>query len=555
MNQKQLFMGLALGLSLNVALAHNDGAYSHDSGAVAHNPAWMADVNDATRLSELNLPGTHDTMSIKAGDIWQNQAMTLREQLESGVRVFDMRSRYTGGSDFIMHHGSINQSTKFGADVLQTINDFLTENSSETVVFRLTPTDESDSDSGDKSYATVLGELIDQYGGGRHWDADGEDEDNNPTLAEMRGKFVILDQGISGDWGINYWSQDIQDDYSMGTNWDLYSKWESVKEHMEKSEHGSRDTLYMNYLSASGGSFPYFVSSGHSSPGTSAPRLATGLTTPGWNSSYPDFPRTSCFIGICTISFEGTNILTADYIANGETAFVGMVMADFPGKRLIENIINLNFQSLTGSWVYSGGRSATHDGNVKYSLELTSSASVEINLTSSVDAYLYLLDQTGAVIATNDDGGEGLNSKIVKSLSAGDYTVVSATYSANQVGDFALFTSSSMPGMLKPVDGIAGSWSSSGGRSSTASGNPNYTLTLTEAADVEINLTSTVDTYLYLLDYNGTVVASNDDGGRGYNSKIIKSLAADTYTVVSATYSTAKSGKFMLTTTAGDLTQ
>jgi len=130
----------------------------------------------------------------------------------------------------------------------------------------------------------------------------------------------------------------------MSTNWALYDKWTAVKNHLNKSKNGNRNTIYMNYLSGANGSFPYFVVSGHSSPGTSAPRLATGLTTPGWNSSYPDFPRVSCFIGICTIAFEGTNTLTADYVANSSysNGVAGMVMTDFPGKRFIENLIKLN---------------------------------------------------------------------------------------------------------------------------------------------------------------------------------------------------------------------
>lgn len=457
MNNKKLFTGLALnltlsislGLSANSALAHNNGAYSHDSGAVGSNPGWMAQVDDGTRLSELNLPGTHDTMSIKSGDIWQNQTMTLREQLDSGIRVLDLRTRYTGGTDFTMHHGMINQDTDFGADVLHVIDAFLDTNPSETVIFRLTPTDESDST--DKSYEEVLAELISQYGGGRHW----QEDSDNPTLADMRGKFVILDQGITGDWGINYWSQDIQDDYSMGTNWDLHSKWESVKAHMEKAENGSRDTLYMNYLSASGGSFPYFVASGHSSHGTSAPRLATGLTTPGWNSSYPDFPRVSCFIGICTIAFEGTNILTADYIANGKTDFVGMVMADFPGERLIKNIINLNdlnnlsSKTVTSSWSNSGGRNKSSKGNPLIELVLDANATITLDLTSSADTYLYLLNANGGGITSNDDGGSGYNSRITRTLNAGTYLVVAATYSSGKNASFNLKTTA---GSLKEFD-------------------------------------------------------------------------------------------------------
>ena len=170
---------------------------------------------------------------------------------------------------------------------------------------------------------------------------------NNPTLAEVRGKVVILQNFSGATEGINYNTLDIQDNYSMGDNWDLHDKWIDVKNHFIKANNGSRDTIYMNYLSASGGSFPYFVSSGHSSPGTSAPRLATGLTTSGWGSSYPEFPRVDCFIGICTIAFEGTNILSKDFIANGGTSFTGIVMADFPGEGLINNIIELNYEPAT----------------------------------------------------------------------------------------------------------------------------------------------------------------------------------------------------------------
>lgn len=316
--------------SIPAAYAHNDEAYSHDYKAVGNQPQWMARVPGEKRVSELSLPGTHDTMSIKSGDIWQNQTMTLMQQLNSGLRVFDMRVRHVNNR-YRMHHGIIDQDTYFD-DVLRDINDFLAANPSETVLFRLKRTDGSGNS---RSYNDTLDEyLLNQ--GERHYTG----HSDNPTLDEIRGKFVIMQEFGGADYGIPYSSLDIQDDFSLTTNWDLYDKWTSVKNHINKATNGDRDTIYMNYLSGANGSFPYFVVSGHSSPGTSAPRLATGLTTPGWKNSYPDFPRTTCFIGICTISFEGTNTLTADYIEQG--GFTGMVMTDFPGERLINNIINLN---------------------------------------------------------------------------------------------------------------------------------------------------------------------------------------------------------------------
>ncbi len=75
-----LFTGL-LGFS-QISIAHNNFAYNHDYRAVASNSGWMAGVNGSKRVSELSLPGTHDTMSIRAGDAWQNQTMTLAQQLD-----------------------------------------------------------------------------------------------------------------------------------------------------------------------------------------------------------------------------------------------------------------------------------------------------------------------------------------------------------------------------------------------------------------------------------------------------------------------------------------
>jgi len=100
---------------------------------------------------------------------------------------------------------------------------------------------------------------------------------------------------------------------------------------------------------------------------------------------------------------------------------------------------------------------------------------------------------------------------------------------------------------------INGNWTSSGGRNANSVGNPNFKLTLNATASVELNLMSSVDTYLYLKDAAGNVIASNDDGGSGYNSKIVTSLAAGTYTAVSATYSSGKSGSFTMTTSHGGL--
>jgi 1-phosphatidylinositol phosphodiesterase len=141
-NRRSKLTGLLLGLPVvsllgfsQVSLSHTDGAYSHGSDAVANNVQWMSRLANNLRVSEINLPGTHDTMSIASGDIWQNQTMSLREQLDSGLRVFDMRTRHIDDK-LRMHHGMIAQDTYFD-DVLKDIDSFLEANPTETVLFRL----------------------------------------------------------------------------------------------------------------------------------------------------------------------------------------------------------------------------------------------------------------------------------------------------------------------------------------------------------------------------------------------------------------------------------
>lgn len=97
-------------------------------------------------------------------------------------------------------------------------------------------------------------------------------------------------------------------------------------------------------------------------------------------------------------------------------------------------------QTINSNWSNSGGRNKSHTGNPMAELVLTEATTVTLNLTSSSDAYLYLLDANGGDISTNDDGGEGTNSRIIAQLNAGSYLVVAATYGSGQSANFELNT-------------------------------------------------------------------------------------------------------------------
>ena len=256
----------------------------------------MKNIRDNAKLSELALPGTHDSATFSAENvknIAKTQTLNFSQQLEFGIRVLDLRIRQTGDR-FALHHGALFLNSMFG-DALNEIDYFLDKYPSETVLIRLKEDHKPDTNN-TQTLRKTLNTYLERHA--KHY----LNADSNITLGKARGKFIILSNNDEFNYsGLIYSIFNIQDEYTLKTNWQLYSKWESVKLQLQKAYSGSKDRFYVNFLSGSGGVFPYFVASGHSSSATSAPRLATGLTTPGWQGSYPDFPRIDCFIGICTI--------------------------------------------------------------------------------------------------------------------------------------------------------------------------------------------------------------------------------------------------------------
>jgi mono/diheme cytochrome c family protein len=102
------------------------------------------------------------------------------------------------------------------------------------------------------------------------------------------------------------------------------------------------------------------------------------------------------------------------------------------------------------------------------------------------------------------------------SLGVGDYTVVAATAAAAQSGSFSLVLTFSDGRRLS----YSGSWTSSGGKNPLAAGNVSYPIEMLAAGGVTINLSSTVDAYLYLLDKNGSVISEDDNSGGGTNARL-----------------------------------
>ncbi len=331
---------LSAALVVAQAAHAGNGGFSTARVAQADHADWMAALPGDTPLRDVSIPGTHDSATGILGsfgtEIVRTQSMSLRQQLDAGVRALDIRC-WLEHDTFEMHHGIVGLGQNFG-QVLDIVHTFLLEHPGETILMRVKR--EGDGGGNTESFAQVFARYARTEGADLFWKPTGDD----PTLHDVRGKVVVLQDFSSPmQWGLAYDRFDIEDTYSVRTNWDLYAKWTVVRDHLERAREREGKAFFVTYLSASGGSFPYFIAGGRVWASDKAPHLSTGLVTPLFSSKYPDFPRAGCIGSVCSIMFEGTDELVVARILDANSPpFVGIVMADFPGPELIGRIIAAN---------------------------------------------------------------------------------------------------------------------------------------------------------------------------------------------------------------------
>jgi 1-phosphatidylinositol phosphodiesterase len=196
---------------------------------------WMSGLDTNKYLSEITLPGTHDT----GADLHTSQQgalaayvicqdYRLANQLQLGVRWFDIRLRLYNGA-LCVHHGSYYLHKNFD-DLLQPALDFLKAGSAgagEVVVFMIK---QEYSSASDRDFGAAVYAKLQAHGLGKFYL-----QNKAPRLGEARGKIVIVrrfnnaqgaDFGMQFNWddntkgasfsagGINIY---VQDHYSLNT--------------------------------------------------------------------------------------------------------------------------------------------------------------------------------------------------------------------------------------------------------------------------------------------------------------------------------------------------
>lgn len=110
---------------------------------------WMQDIEDNRLVCKMSIPGTHDTGAY-TGNAWvKTQDKNIEQQLNSGIRFFDIRLVHQNGV-LKLCHGSHIFDTTFVGDVLKTTAEFLKEHPSETVIMTIKRDHDLDKDGGTK---------------------------------------------------------------------------------------------------------------------------------------------------------------------------------------------------------------------------------------------------------------------------------------------------------------------------------------------------------------------------------------------------------------------
>ena len=267
-----------------------DGSWSSEQGmgrvlnadpiVAASPPPWMSRMADSVKLSQLTLPGTHDSCTANITAIASCQAWSLQDQLNHGIRYIDIRCRQIG-STFAIHHGLVFTMVMFGDGVRDVCVDFLQAHPTECIVMQI-KWHEYDDDNPVGTFQQVLDGYLQGFGSFFYLD------NRIPTLGEVRGKIVVvrrfqLDAGSSPrGLDLSGWNQQddktfdvnptsengwatyhIQDQYNVPTilGGDLTAKWNAIQALLDQAKADASDAWYINFASgSSSGAYPYSVS-------------------------------------------------------------------------------------------------------------------------------------------------------------------------------------------------------------------------------------------------------------------------------------------------------
>ncbi|KAL2885182.1 1-phosphatidylinositol phosphodiesterase [Ceratocystis lukuohia] len=307
-----LFTTLAfLAFSQAASFQGIDDYWSFDVGA-GQNADWMSNLADGTLLSSLSMPGTHRSLTHDFKySVLRTQNEDLVQQLNGGIRYIDITCDYYKHGLEVFHAKCLTSYNLF--KVFGTINEFLDEHPRETVIIRMQtlirPEEIKD------SFKFFMHTRLNRDTVRRLYRKGTAGITSAPTLGEVRGKIFILqdfETSPPGLYGLP-WNSDTVSSYSNTmtlSTFSLKSIWAGAQSHFSEAPLTESNKLRITYTTASYGVYPINLAARNS-------------------------PR------------SGMNKLLGEYLSNNDGDCFGIIVMDFPGQYLVQQILKLNDKYLS----------------------------------------------------------------------------------------------------------------------------------------------------------------------------------------------------------------
>uniref|UniRef100_A0A8C1X1H8 Phosphatidylinositol-specific phospholipase C X domain-containing protein n=1 Tax=Cyprinus carpio TaxID=7962 RepID=A0A8C1X1H8_CYPCA len=212
---------------------------------------WMKTLDDNKFISNIAIPGTHESLALHGGPAAECQAWSLVDQLNAGIRYFDLR---VSGDDLKVVHGPISQHTTF-------------------------------SDHSSKFPDHVISQL--------EYESNSWVRNDIPRIRDVRGKVVFV-QKNSFHLGVPLHETDQHGDYKVGN---VEKKKDKITDHLKEAiEACKTNHVVLNYSSGTG--FPYLRVD--NSPKSLAKEINLWL--------YNHLKIESCF-GVIAMDFPGFDLI------------------------------------------------------------------------------------------------------------------------------------------------------------------------------------------------------------------------------------------------------
>ena len=225
--------------------------FSESSKPKKYFEQWMKEIPDNIKISELTIPGTHDSCSYKIAGLGKlvsfaakTQSWNLEEQMKAGLRYFDIRLR-SYNNTLHCFHGPVDLGQNFD-NILKIASSFLNKNKSEGLIMQIV------SEYEDKNCSKSLEQMYQEYIEGYRNITMEYNNTTIPTMGEIRGKlfFIKIMKGSTSHISNFH----IQNSWTCNTIQQIGKKIKKIRTQFQRAtsfEENRTDMFFLNYLSSS----------------------------------------------------------------------------------------------------------------------------------------------------------------------------------------------------------------------------------------------------------------------------------------------------------------